>query len=143
MSSIQSRKTHIIANACSEPVVFEGSPYFLYETRKGVFQAVKSIVPTPDKQGRAIFDSDIGELVLGRDIGEIDCDLKVKIEVLKEDFMPYIINDLRGFARKCNEEYITYRTAGDSSQGFGNFYPTSNPRIAKIDLMPRVFVRAV
>lgn len=136
-------RTHTVVNACSEPVFFEGSPYFLYETRKGVFQAVKSIVPTPDKQGRAIFDSDIGELVLGRDIGEIDCDLKVKIEVLKEDFMPYIINDLRVLARKFKEEYISYKTAGDSGQGLANFYPTNNPRIAKVDLMPRVFVRAV
>jgi hypothetical protein len=136
-------RTHTIVNACSEPVFFEGSPYFLYETRKGVFQAVQSIVPTSDKQGRAIFDPNIGELVLGQDIGEIDCDLRVKIDVLRDDFMPYIINDLRGLARKFREEYISYRTAGDSSQGLANFYPTDNPRIARVDLMPRVFVRAI
>jgi hypothetical protein len=144
MNPSQSKRTQSLNNACLERVTFEGTPYFLYENSLGVFCAVKEIIPSSDGFGRPVFDEDIGELVLGEDLAEIKSSFSVEIEVLRDDFMPYIVDDLRRLTNKFGEEYFSYQTAqGNSEQGLGNFYPTDNPRIARVELVPRFFVRAL
>ena len=144
MNPSQSKKTQHLNNACLERVIFEGKPYFLYEERRGIFYVVSEIVPSLDGFGRPVFDEDIGELVLGQDISEINCDSSVKIEVLRDNFMPYIVDDLRRLANKFDEEYVSYRNAqGSTEKGLGIFHSTNNPRVAQVELLPRIFVRAV
>ena len=126
-------------NTCLEAVTFEGKPYFLYEDKPGLFYAVKSILPTEDRRGHAIFNDEIGELVLGQNLMEVRCEGTLKVEVLRGEFLPYLVDGLKRFASRVGEDYFSYKTV--NGNGLLKLHPTDKPQVAVAELFPRIFVR--
>ena len=98
-------------------ITFDGKPYFLSETEKGVFHAVKQYTPNDDGEYLvAQFDEDLGKLVAGLDIKEVpNRGLKLLLEVTpsETDFWAiHVAETCRKLAAVADCDYVSIEKYG-------------------------------
>lgn len=123
---------------------FDGKPYFIKETKNGVFQAVKKYTSINDSVDYSTdFDNDLGTLTLGLDIREVPnrgISILVRIPVTEElAWISYVVEQCRKYASVTGCEYVSVEKFGHYT-----FHEISrNSSDSYKEVVPRLFRKIV
>ena len=125
-----------------QTVKLEGSPYYLHQTESGLFYAIKCAMfiknDTKDqKEWTYESHSDIGQLLLGRDITESDTKgMPILVRVLKEEhILPRVIEECRKFAEISWHDYTSVKVI----DGYIGRHIATEKHTEVFEIRPRLF----
>lgn len=128
----------------TQQITFEGRPYWIKETEKGVFYVVACIKLEDDRDKTSwgwLSDEKLGKLEEGLDLKEVSTrGISLLVRGPKgEHVIAYMIGEIKKLASVSGYDYFSYEQIGNKASRFISFEGNNNV----YEVKPRLFHRIV